>query len=278
MKRTTNSTSHTRPAASTRVRRALITTALSALVPAAGVALASPATATPLHNPFGNIDYVARTGSHVTLAGWAADPDRSAAAVTVSIVEDGRTVAARVNTGRARPDVAQSRHTGPRTGFAASVTLPPGRHQLCAVVANIGAGHASNIGCRTVTIPGAASPQLNAAIARNAARYVGDRYVEGGASPRTGFDCSGLVQYVYSTAAHISLPHDAQTQANHARPLPKARALAGDLVFFHAGTTVYHVGIYAGGNMMWAAATPKDGVRYQTIWSPYVTFGTYTHA
>jgi len=44
------------------------------------------------------------------------------------------------------------------------------------------------------------------------------------------------------------------------------------VVFFHDGSGyVYHDGIYAGGNMMYAAATTAQGARYQRIWSSAVT-------
>ena len=40
---------------------------------------------------------------------------------------------------------------------------------------------------------------------------------------------------------------------------------------------VYHVAIYAGGNHIVSATDPAQGIAWQTIWSPYLTFGTITH-
>jgi hypothetical protein len=40
---------------------------------------------------------------------------------------------------------------------------------------------------------------------------------------------------------------------------------------------VFHVGVYEGSTMMVAAATPQDGIRYQSIWSSNVSYGTITH-
>ncbi|SDJ29595.1 Cell wall-associated hydrolase, NlpC family [Frankineae bacterium MT45] len=116
----------------------------------------------------------------------------------------------------------------------------------------------------------------NHAIAHSAATMVGHRYREGGTTP-AGFDCSGLTQYVLRVAVHKAIPRTAQAQFKAAHPLPRAKAIAGDLIFFHAGKSVYHVGVYAGGNMMFAAATTSTGVRYQSIWSNAVTFGSFTH-
>lgn len=116
------------------------------------------------------------------------------------------------------------------------------------------------------------------AIATLAAKQVGRRYVEGGASPARGFDCSGLVSWVYQHATGITLPHNAQSQYAKTRRIPASHARRGDLVFFHAANGhVYHVGIYAGHHRMWAAATPRDGVRYQVIWSKAVTYGSVLH-
>ena len=138
---------------------------------------------------------------------------------------------------------------------------------------------------RAVSELGAAE-RASAAISRNqqiasyARTFPGHyRYTYGGRSPRTGFDCSGLVYYIYN---HYGLgrPTDtnAQGQYRRFRRISRSAARPGDLVFFHDGSGyVFHDGIYEGKNMMVAAATPQDGIRYQRIWSNTVTFGTITH-
>jgi cell wall-associated NlpC family hydrolase len=77
-----------------------------------------------------------------------------------------------------------------------------------------------------------------------AMQYLGIPYKWGGASPATGFDCSGLVQYVYGQVG-ISLPHYTVSQWNFAGavPVPKNQLRPGDLVFFNG---LDHVGIYIG--------------------------------
>jgi cell wall-associated NlpC family hydrolase len=105
-------------------------------------------------------------------------------------------------------------------------------------------------------------------------------YVYGGSSPRTGFDCSGLAHYVYSRYGK-SIPRIAEDQFLHFRRESRSRAWGGDLVFFHVNSNpnsyVYHVGIYEGGNHMVSATNPAGGIRWQTIYSSNVTFGTITH-
>lgn len=118
-----------------------------------------------------------------------------------------------------------------------------------------------------------------AALAR---KLVGDRYVYGGSSP-AGFDCSGLTQYVYRQTGK-SIQRTAEAQYLEFKRIAKSAATPGDLVFFHdtsnPGSPVYHVGVYEGGNsMMVAAATPSQGVVFQSFtWGGNtVTFGTITH-
>jgi peptidoglycan DL-endopeptidase CwlO len=102
--------------------------------------------------------------------------------------------------------------------------------------------------------------------------YRGVPYRRGGTSPR-GFDCSGYTQYVYSKLG-ISLPRVAADQSRAAVPVRRSFAKPGDLVFYHAGSGyVYHVGIYAGHNMVWHAPFPGRAVEKISISTHNVTFG-----
>lgn len=131
---------------------------------------------------------------------------------------------------------------------------------------------------------GAASAQtlsFNLRTADYAATFIGKvPYVYGGSSPRSGFDCSGLTQYVYGHYGK-SIPRTANDQFRHFRSESRSRAWGGDLVFFHVDSNpnsyVYHVGVYEGNNHIVSATNPAGGIRWQTIWSSDVTFGTITH-
>jgi cell wall-associated NlpC family hydrolase len=84
-----------------------------------------------------------------------------------------------------------------------------------------------------------------------ASRYLGVAYLWGGASPKTGFDCSGLVKYVFAQLG-VTLPHFAAAQyySPYAVWVSPSRLKPGDLVFFTGsdGTRKApgHVGIYVG--------------------------------
>ena len=87
--------------------------------------------------------------------------------------------------------------------------------------------------------PGVGHPEA----AQIALRYLGVPYVWGGASP-SGFDCSGLVMYVYAQLG-ISLPHYTVAQYSATQPISMSQIQPGDLVFFDG---LGHVGIYIGNN------------------------------
>jgi hypothetical protein len=119
----------------------------------------------------------------------------------------------------------------------------------------------------------------NYRIAAYAKTFVGRYpYVAGGSSPATGFDCSGLTHYIYRHYGR-KIRRTAEQQYDQFRRIAHRSARPGDLVFFHdRNGYVFHVGVYEGSHMMVAAATPKDGIRYQRIWSRNVTYGTITHS
>lgn len=120
--------------------------------------------------------------------------------------------------------------------------------------------------------------QEAAAYAKTFAGRVPYRY--GGTSPGTGFDCSGMTQYVYRHFGK-SIPRTAEAQFQRFRRESKKAAWGGDLIFFHVNSNpdsyVYHVGIYEGGDSYVSAADAAEGIKWQTIWTPDVTFGTITH-
>jgi cell wall-associated NlpC family hydrolase len=86
-----------------------------------------------------------------------------------------------------------------------------------------------------------------------ARKHVGTPYRWGGSSP-SGFDCSGLVRYVYAQVG-VSLPHNAAEQYRYGKPISRDRLEPGDLVFFDG---LRHNGIYVGrGRFIHARQTGK---------------------
>src|SRR5690606_21110916 len=107
--------------------------------------------------------------------------------------------------------------------------------------------------------------------ARNAKR-ADRRSSPRGATGPNRFDCSGLTQYAFKKAGK-KLPRTAAQQNNKTRHISAKNRKAGDLVFFHSGSYVYHVGIYAGKGKLWHAPKTGDVVRLQKIWTGSVWYG-----
>ncbi|WP_174222113.1 C40 family peptidase [Polynucleobacter necessarius] len=95
-------------------------------------------------------------------------------------------------------------------------------------------------------------------------------YLYGGNTPKGGFDCSGLIVYVYNKAAGIKLPRTIQQMSTQGRSIDNQPPASGDLVFFNTtGEKYSHVGIYVGQGRF--VHTPSAGgtVRLDYITSPY---------
>jgi len=98
------------------------------------------------------------------------------------------------------------------------------------------------------------------ALLQRAQGLLGTPYRWGGTSPESGFDCSGLVSYVFRTALGIELPRVSREMAGNGTQIERAALAAGDLVFFgRRGKRVDHVGIYVGdGQFVHAPRTGRD--------------------
>jgi cell wall-associated NlpC family hydrolase len=100
-----------------------------------------------------------------------------------------------------------------------------------------------------------------------AERYLGVPYRWGGTSPKTGFDCSGFVQYVFAKHG-TRLPRTSREQASAGRRLRPvwASLRPGDLVMFaEPGARISHVAIYAGRRRIIHATASGRRVRYDAL-------------
>lgn len=146
-----------------------------------------------------------------------------------------------------------------------------------AIVATLG-GHGVTVrtGSRTPRrTPAARLPRTTAGasaarVLATGDRYLGKRYVYGGAKPAVGFDCSGFVQYVFGHHG-VTLPRTSRQQAAAGRALPKAATALqpGDLMYFSSkGRGVDHVAIYAGDNRIIHSSAGAGGVVYDDLSTP----------
>jgi hypothetical protein len=83
-------------------------------------------------------------------------------------------------------------------------------------------------------------------IATVAKELIGTKYKMGGSSPKTGFDCSGFVGYVFNEGAGIKLPRSSREMRGIGSPVDIKSLKPGDLIFFRLNSS--HVGIYIGDN------------------------------
>jgi hypothetical protein len=100
---------------------------------------------------------------------------------------------------------------------------------------------------------------------RFARRLLGTPYRWGGDSPRTGFDCSGFVRFVYGHFG-VELPHSSYADFDRGKRVPLGSLRPGDLVFFDG---VGHVGMYIGGGRFIHAPHTGTDVQVTSLSDPW---------
>ncbi|WP_236588153.1 C40 family peptidase [Tumebacillus amylolyticus] len=112
-----------------------------------------------------------------------------------------------------------------------------------------------------------AGPALGTKIVEGAKQFIGVPYVWGGTTPK-GFDCSGLVTYVFNQN-HVSVTRTSKQMFQSGQAVSTNALQPGDLVFFNtSGAGVSHVGISLGGTQF-ISATSSSGVKIDSLNSGY---------
>lgn len=119
--------------------------------------------------------------------------------------------------------------------------------------------------------PSAASTGAANDVLFRAMALVGTPYHWGGNTPAGGFDCSGLVDYIYRQATDILLPHSSREMAamSGLKVSRMTELASGDLVFFGSGGGINHVGVYVGKGRFVHAPNSGGTVRLDDIDGPY---------
>ncbi len=121
-------------------------------------------------------------------------------------------------------------------------------------------------------------PQKRQEVIMTALGLLDSKYSYGGDHPSLGFDCSGLVAYVFDTAAAHKLPHNTAQIASISRPVSKNQLKAGDLVFFNTlNRPNSHMGIYLGDGQFINAPSSGGRVRIDSLHNPWFA-SRYTSA
>jgi cell wall-associated NlpC family hydrolase len=179
-----------------------------------------------------------------------------------SVQADIRTIlAARAAAARAAAAAAAARaRAAAKKAAAQAAAQAPSDPGLGGSAAGAGA---TSTGGSAPPPPISPPPASNAAsrAADAALTQLGVRYQWGGASPSTGFDCSGLVMWAYAQVG-ISLPHYTGAQRAAGTPVSRSQLARGDLVFFNGDD---HVGIYLGNGEFVHAPHTGDVVRISSL-------------
>jgi cell wall-associated NlpC family hydrolase len=117
------------------------------------------------------------------------------------------------------------------------------------------------------TVP-SLSVEQSSDIAIHALGLVGTPYRYGGNTPESGFDCSGLIGYVYRSRAGVAPPRTVAQLAGFGQPIAADALRTGDLVIFGSGRP-FHAGIYVGEGRFVHAPSSGGTVRLDRLDSTY---------
>jgi len=156
--------------------------------------------------------------------------------------------------------------TGSSTGHSIILTIPQGAQVEVLATSNGWAqvNYNGKTGWTSAEYLTDAARSVNGQdIVDYAKSFLGVKYTWGGNTPQEGFDCSGLVKYVYAHFG-ITTPRVSRSQATFGEEVSMNALQPGDLVYF-GRDTVSHIGIYVGGNNMIHAPEPGKNVEIKDM-------------
>ena len=145
------------------------------------------------------------------------------------------------------------------TGKELSVTGYSGDWTACIINGQAGYVYSQYVTTTAPAVPGTGGSELGRQIAEYTLQFVGYDYVWGGTSPSTGFDCSGLMYYVYSQFGY-QLNRVAEDQARNGVHVDPSDLQPGDILCFYSNGYIGHVGMYIGNGQFVHAANSRSGV------------------
>lgn len=126
---------------------------------------------------------------------------------------------------------------------------------------------ALSTGCSLKGSQGGGGSGAGSAVSKTALSTVGTPYKYGGATPATGFDCSGLVSWSYKKHG-VSVPRTAKEQSRMGRSVSKGGLKPGDVVVFKLRSGL-HTGIYTGNGRFVHSPSSGKRVRVDNIHADY---------
>ena len=142
--------------------------------------------------------------------------------------------------------------------------------EINAPAGQVGIASATMNAADSARIPIPPTSQIGRSVVRAALQFRGIPYVWGGEDPNTGFDCSGLMQYVFRKYG-VNIPRVTYDQFRAGTPVPLRAMRPGDLVFFHMGQQgPGHVGMYIGNNQFLQAPQTGDVVKISPLDTSHV--------
>ncbi|WP_107687485.1 C40 family peptidase [Neisseria wadsworthii] len=129
--------------------------------------------------------------------------------------------------------------------------------------------HASKSSVKPVRIKHISQQEGGRELILQSMDLVGTPYRWGGTTD-TGFDCSGMIQYLYKNALNVNIPRTSRQMAAASRSINPKKLKSGDLVFFNtSGRGISHVGLYIGNNQFIHAPSSGSVVRTESLDKPY---------